>query len=456
MRARGIRVPLSSPETLRSPTQARVRLLPVALSAIVLGTAMPVELRSEPFLFWTPNAVDFLVNVLLFLPVGVALLRRNFAAVFLTAGVLSAAVETLQLWHFERYASPFDVVANAMGAGLGWLLAKVLLRKSLAPSMALAIDRRVALVAALTAVALLLAWNLLRVPVDLSTWDDSFELLVRDEATRDRPWQGEIVSVILSTETIDEREIRHLPGRLGLAPGVHLVTRTSRVASADLSSAERGLRPAESELARRFHAGAVETGSFAVVATVKPGNVHQTGPARIVTFSMDQFRRNFDLGQEGRRAVFRVRTPATGDNGMWPHVVTEPALTDAKYVTIVATFDGSVSRVFVDGVLRGRANVEAGGCALPALCDSDLPLGAAVLGMALAVLVLFVVGRTSGPVLVGVALLGGLVAGALALVPFSWMGWPIAGSVGLSAVLGAAAVCLGLEKGGPPAAEGTI
>jgi outer membrane protein assembly factor BamB len=47
-------------------------------------------------------------------------------------------------------------------------------------------------------------------------------------------------------------------------------------------------------------------------------DARQTGPARILTFSSDPYHRNFTLGQEGDRVVFRLRTPETGENGMNP------------------------------------------------------------------------------------------------------------------------------------------
>ena len=46
----------------------------------------------------------------------------------------------------------------------------------------------------------------------------------------------------------------------------------------------------------------------------------QSGPARIVSLSTDAFTRNFTLGQHDGYLVFRLRTPATGENGTNPEV----------------------------------------------------------------------------------------------------------------------------------------
>jgi hypothetical protein len=113
---------------------------------------------------------------------------------------------------------------------------------------------------------------------------------------------------------------------------------------------------------------------------VATADVHQDGPARLVSFSLDQFHRNFDLGQEGRRLVFRVRTPISGPNGMNPHTETSPVLETNRITTIAATFDGTIARVYVDGYLRGRTNLAAASCRVPTLCDADLPVATAALG----------------------------------------------------------------------------
>jgi hypothetical protein len=125
---------------------------------------------------------------------------------------------------------------------------------------------------------------------------------------------------------------------------------------------------------------AIERNAITVIARVATADVHQDGPARLVSFSFDQFHRNFDLGQEGRRLVFRVRTPTSGPNGMNPHTETSPVLETNRVTTIVATFDGTVARVYVDGDLRGRTNLAAASCRVPTLCDADLPVATAALG----------------------------------------------------------------------------
>jgi outer membrane protein assembly factor BamB len=67
------------------------------------------------------------------------------------------------------------------------------------------------------------------------------------------------------------------------------------------------------------------TSQFTIEVVVTPKNVQQFGPARIISFSSDAYRRNFTLGQDRGRFVLRLRTPATGENGMRPETVLCPA-----------------------------------------------------------------------------------------------------------------------------------
>ncbi|MBM3213403.1 hypothetical protein FJZ36_00580 [Candidatus Poribacteria bacterium] len=62
------------------------------------------------------------------------------------------------------------------------------------------------------------------------------------------------------------------------------------------------------------------TSALTLEATIMPASDRQSGPARIATFSTDSGSRNFTLGQDGARLVFRLRTPKTGTNGVSPEV----------------------------------------------------------------------------------------------------------------------------------------
>ena len=59
-----------------------------------------------------------------------------------------------------------------------------------------------------------------------------------------------------------------------------------------------------------------DTGQLTVEAWVRPANLKQAGPARILTISKDTSNRNFTLGQDGHRYDLRLRTSKTSLNGL--------------------------------------------------------------------------------------------------------------------------------------------
>ena len=59
---------------------------------------------------------------------------------------------------------------------------------------------------------------------------------------------------------------------------------------------------------------------LSIEAVITPGDTKQNGPARIVSFSRDAYKRNFTIGQERSALVLRLRTTRTGENGMKPEV----------------------------------------------------------------------------------------------------------------------------------------
>ncbi len=101
------------------------------------------------------------------------------------------------------------------------------------------------------------------------------------------------------------------------------------------------------------------TGELTVEAVLTPADLKQSGPARIVTFSESPSSRNFTLGQQGDRLVFRLRTPSNGSNGC----NSEPKLcrleADRPHHVIVSYADGRLAcylngkRVYAGRDIRG-------------------------------------------------------------------------------------------------------
>jgi VanZ family protein len=120
------------------------KLLLLSIALIVYGSLYPWEFRHGPLppvgsMFYSWNALvadrfslrDVLINVVLYIPVGffghLACARNNaitrFAGPVVLGGVLSTAMEVVQLFTPRRQSSVVDVVANTAGTAVGVMLA---------------------------------------------------------------------------------------------------------------------------------------------------------------------------------------------------------------------------------------------------------------------------------------------------------------------------------------------
>jgi VanZ family protein len=397
-----------------------LRLAPLAVALILLSTAVPVELRPpnwtlESFAIW-----DFLANVLLYMPLGWMLWRRPLYVVLLSGFALSTSVELLQGWFFERHVSAFDMLANTCGCVLGAVLAQHPRAYRLTGIGEVPVNRFMTVAAALMAFVLI---ALLAFPVkrsDLSNWNPEFAMLLGNEQTGDRPWRGEIPALALVPSALSRGEAR----ALSALPHLDVI---AALAELDAEVLGRRITLDGSEgvqlprkMSREFAEEAMSASAFSIVAVVATADLRQEGPARVISFSRDPFVRNFDLGQENLRLVFRVRTPSIGENGNIPRAESADVLQAGRAVSVVATYDGAVARLYLDGELHGRNNLAALGCMISALCDAALPLSRGALGSSVALLALGSAKHRGRGRTVTVALSAGAVTALLLQVLTQW------------------------------------
>ena len=99
---------------------------------------------------------------------------------------------------------------------------------------------------------------------------------------------------------------------------------------------------------------------FSVEAWVIPENTTQTGPARIVSYSIDTGRRNFTLGQRATQYAARVQTLATGPNGSNPEQRSEEDTVNTELNHIVMTYDNMQGgrKIYLNGVLAAEETIQ--------------------------------------------------------------------------------------------------
>lgn len=99
------------------------------------------------------------------------------------------------------------------------------------------------------------------------------------------------------------------------------------------------------------------TGAITVEAWIRPGNLKQEGPARILTISKNSGERNFTLGQTKDTFEVRMRTTKTSTNGI-PSLSSNRKTAATKMTHVVYTHaqDGS-SKIFINGKLNSESQI---------------------------------------------------------------------------------------------------
>lgn len=336
---------------------------------------------------------DQLGNVLLFLPLGFGLTcllqtRRlgataKLAIVLIISAGLSFTVEILQVFLPSRAPTISDILTNSFGGSLGFLCFHLWKFRILSYTSALIKKSKGCLsIEKLTAgfigylVLTFLISSALPSATNLRNWDPTFPLLLGNEQTGDRPWQGYVSEFYMADRAISEEEVaqafsdksffaslgdsliadyrltgkgsyRDQTGYLpdlswqGQSPKVQDGTGVFLTSSHWLETAN----PATS-MSQRIR----ETSQFTLSTTVATADTTQTGPGRIVSLSSDPYYRNFTLGQEGTHLVFRLRTPVTGKNGANPELVVPNIFSDTNLHHLVITYSAPVFRIYIDGL----------------------------------------------------------------------------------------------------------
>jgi len=85
---------------------------------------------------------------------------------------------------------------------------------------------------------------------------------------------------------------------------------------------------------------------------VRTASAEQGGPARILSYSLDPWHRNFTLGQEGSALVTRLRTTRTDQNGTNPSLDVPDIFRAGTTQHIVVTYNFYRQAIYIDGKLR--------------------------------------------------------------------------------------------------------
>jgi hypothetical protein len=213
-----------------------------------------------------------------------------------------------------------------------------------------------------------------RVTGDFSNWSDQFRLALANELTGDRPWLGEIRGVALYDRAFSPEEAARRAQARSVQPaekplalftfeegsGDTIRDRSSHGEPLDLKIEKPGAVQwlsgggiaitsptliASAEPARKVIQAARSANALTIEAWVKPANVTQAGPARIVTLSHGSGERNFTLGQDAQAYQARLRTTKTSANGE-PAVESPGGVDPVRFIAAARSEKGNLAIIY--------------------------------------------------------------------------------------------------------------
>ncbi|MEM7592212.1 MAG: VanZ family protein [Cyanobacteria bacterium P01_A01_bin.83] len=359
---------------------------------IVIATLSPFKFIERDHLylmmmlkgFFRPNSdiYDVIANILLFLPFGFGfgkIFQQRFSSnlVLLTISLLlsttvSLIVETLQIYLPTRTPNFIDLLSNILGGVLGtviWFCCQFIWRYF----QLLDLSKNKLLFVTLSYASLIFCLMIsLPRTHNFSNWNPNFPLLIGNEQTGDRPWRGRIKQVYFATHSLSEQEIAQTftkeqprattpwftgyqltgnsdyPDQNERSPNLEwqeVPPTKKNEGMISLSQQHWLLTP---EPATKLNQAIQQTSQFSLLTTVATRDIHQTGPARIISLSASPFRRNLTIGQQGSGVIVRLRTPLSGLGATNTNLTFPNILGDTKPHQLLFNFDGKTLQLFVD------------------------------------------------------------------------------------------------------------
>ncbi|MCC5610255.1 VanZ family protein [Nostoc sp. CHAB 5834] len=339
------------------------------------------------------NFQDQVNNFLLFMPLGFAFTRllqkrriktgvQVFIVTLVSAG-LSLTVEVLQVFLPSRMPTPSDIINNSIGGFLGFVCFYLWNSQSFKNTVAQIENSRASrsikqiVVFCIGYIFLTFLISLLwQNTINLSNWDANYPLLIGNEQTRDRPWQGYMSEVYIADRAISRNEVaqgladssyfnnlgnslianyqfkgkccyKEQTGQLPelLWQGQPLDAQEGKGVFLSSSHWLQTATPVTT-LSKRIS----KTSEFTLSTTLATSNLEQFGPARIISISGTSLRRNLTLGQQGNDLDFRLRTPITGENGADLRLNIPNIFTDTKPHHIIITYSRATIQVYIDNL----------------------------------------------------------------------------------------------------------
>ncbi|MBC8183686.1 VanZ family protein [candidate division KSB1 bacterium] len=344
------------------------------------------------------SSLDFLINLVMLIPVGVLIaslfktrqvsFKRVFFITTVLGFIMSATIEVSQMF-LPRVTSAIDILNNTAGTSFGAYLVYSI--KSFDPQN---FFNKISLLMKRYFFPILLGYSFFITVIfslpplfnNFNNWNENYLLLVGNEGTKNRPWEGNIYKLSIFNRLLKQNDIEKyfaegysLKTGTGISNGLLLeylfenlpVQNNGSIKESLILNVQAGSQvkklPKGNGISIRGNSilqsqkppvtlikNLKRTDQISIVVWIKPQHLKMVGPARIVSLSADPGNRNFTLGQTQDRINFRVRTPLTGINGSKVSLTSSPILNSWAPQLIVATFDRGEVKLYFNGKLTGN------------------------------------------------------------------------------------------------------
>ncbi|MEA5564484.1 VanZ family protein [Anabaena sp. UHCC 0399] len=377
-------------------------LCSISILAVFLATLYPFNF-SDVDNFSLPEVIlsfnnsssfqDQVNNILLFMPLGFSLARflqslkiksrLQILLVILASLSLSLTVEVLQIFLPSRMPTPADLLNNTLGGFLGYIGFYIWNKKSFNMTVERIETSRfsqsnqqiLGFFIGYLFVTLLISL-LWQSTTNLSNWDVNYPLIIGNERTGDKPWQGYISEIHIADKALSRNQIGQVLrnssyfDNLGDYLLVHYQFNEKCCYQDKTLQLPKLIWQGEpinqdgsqgvflsnnhwlqtSAPVTKLSEKISQTSEVTISAIVKAANTEQDGPARIISISDNSFRRNLTVGQEGNSLDFRIRTPITGENGSELKLNIPNIFVDTRPHHLVITYARGTIQVYVDNL----------------------------------------------------------------------------------------------------------
>lgn len=304
---------------------------------------------------------DIILNLLLFIPFGFGLCgclktrninyKKSLFLVAIASLLFSLIVEFLQFFLPGRTSTPIDLLTNTLSGVSGGFIYQYWGQLILSQfNLFLNQIKRLISIPSLTLLFLFyfIVTLLLSLPLQntsylwsLQNWNTDFPLILGNELTGDRPWNGEIEQFCLINKIASNADIKQVftsenPCNI-FSNQQGIVFDDNPIYSSPISITQLNQKVSQ-------------TSELILAVKLSTANLNQTGPARILSISKDLFQRNLTLGQWRSHLSIRIRNTVTGKNGNQPELIIPNVFSDLKKHTVLLIYNPFNILVFVDNI----------------------------------------------------------------------------------------------------------